>query len=249
MFERRERITAAEVLKASMVYVRPYTRKGKQVNSYLRKGVERNPQPKLDELLRTSKEAIKEMNRKYKEEAKARHKALKEGWSVKEILKEWGGADGNFFHGTTDAVLSQILQEGIIPGGHKRVWGNDFYNTKDRAESVFLVTDETYAKTWCMEALRRLGGKSAIIFKVSLPEEERLKEDTAAGNRHYLHVGAIKPEWIKGYIKIKATVKTFKDPWGDQITRVGLQHDQAKYVQIRSAASRTYYIPVIIFER
>ncbi len=120
------------------------------------------------------------------------------------------------YHGTADDVLPYILKEGLRPGSETEIrrWGEDFYSTDERAESVYVVTTPRKAVVWANSAKNNAGDDDEsgeevrpIILRLEVPEDLDFADDELLDSMHKRFRGWLPAEWITGYIEVTEAVE------------------------------------------
>ena len=118
----------------------------------------------------------------------------------KAVPERLQNGDFLFWHGSSTAVLDQIMKEGITVDPGRRNYDGIFY-AGYRGEGIFVTdsfNDALYWATYAKEKMAARGKKGTpLILEVEVPKRVGYEIDVDAGPGHYVIPQKIKPEWIK----------------------------------------------------
>lgn len=126
-----------------------------------------------------------------------------------------GYTEGPYFHGTTEAALSSIMQDGLKPGARgRRSYGSDYYRGS-RAKSVYFTGSEDEAKDYSSmaAAAAKFRGVSVtpVVLRVDLPDSTLVITDEADDTAIRIK-GTISPDWITSAHKLGENEKWIEIP-------------------------------------
>lgn len=186
----------------------------------------------------------------------------------KEIVEE--SVSHETYHGTSSAAIKQILTEGIKPVAQEyKVWGKR-YMRGDRANSVYLTTDEDLASSYADSAIQKLrkdilkqypdtpygflkpeqrkhpgviAMEQVTPYIVTVKVPDSAKEQLVADEKELLAVrikGSIPASWITGVKKMVMHAGAVGDEDSDYYT-----YKPVKIKDIlKKAVGTTYYVVI-----
>lgn len=131
------------------------------------------------------------------------------------------------YHGTVAQNTKSIMDKGIVVRSDQRTFDRGHYKG-ERGQSVYIATTKGNAEAWAKN-LAGIKDQTPVVFKVTIPSSAGfgLRPDEHGGSSEWRYVGAIKPEWIRGY--------TTYDSKGTH-----------EYSILKAAASTTFYVGILV---
>jgi len=147
--------------------------------------------------------------------------------------------DSTMYHGTQQAVITNILKYGILP--QKEHNHSENYYNGERKDSVYVSSKESNAEYYAKWAFEKNQGRAsgAVIFKVYIPKGEKFKYDSNAEDAFLFK--RIKPEWIKGYTMYTPKRRSYGFYSMDDLKK-------GDFIVVKEMKEVVYYVPTLFLK-